>query len=170
MSKDDHDDLVDEFWERVADWDQQEEQSFFAVLPAAGVALPAPEELDDAQLTAKLWEVINALALLGAFLENTNHLSDRELYTHLWSDLLREPVVLMPENPAYGIHLDLVGSGSEEHTLLAFKYYAGEEERRSWLREWPTYSMPEHEDPPFDRDRHLPKRDWRADSKIEPVM
>ena len=44
-----------------------------------GIALPAPEELTDAQLSAKLWEVIEALAFLGAYLEHTDHLSDREL-------------------------------------------------------------------------------------------
>ena len=36
------------------------------------------------------------------------------------------------------------------------KSYAAEEERRQWTEEWPDYTLPEHERPPFDRDRHLP--------------
>lgn len=48
-------------------------------LAEIGIALPPPEDLTDGQLSAKLWEVIEALAFLGAYLEHTDHLSDREL-------------------------------------------------------------------------------------------
>jgi len=41
------------------------------------VALPPPDELSDSELSVKLWEVINMLALLGTFLHSTDHLSDR---------------------------------------------------------------------------------------------
>lgn len=36
------------------------------------------------------------------------------------------------------------------------KYYADEETRRQWKNDFPDYEMPEHEDPPYDRDRLLP--------------
>lgn len=166
MSTDDPDDLKDEFWERVADFEDQEPRCLFDMLPQSGVSLPPPDSLDDAQVTAKLWEVINGIALLGVFLHNTNHLSDRELYVYLWSEVLREEIVLMPEIAAYACHFDLVGSGNEEDTRLYMKYYAGEEDRRRWLEEWPSYRLPEHEDPPYDRDRRLPQAEARTDGPI----
>ena len=131
------------------------------------MSLPQPDQLDDSELTSRLWDVINGLAFLRTFLHNTNHLSDRQLYVSLWEDLLREPTVLMPGNSAYACHIDIVGSGSEEDTCLYLRYYAGEEERQSWLEDWPADVMPDHEEPPYDRDRSLPQAEPRND---DPVM
>src|SRR5215210_3074015 len=100
MSADEEKDLKEVFQDYIDAFESAEERPLSAVLPEAGVSLPSPDELDDVQLKDKLWEVINTLALLGAFLHNTDHLSDRELYTELWSEILPEPTVLMPENLA----------------------------------------------------------------------
>lgn len=118
--------------------------------------MPAPKTMDDEILTGKLWEVIEALARMRVFVERTNHLSDRELYALLWSDELREEIPLMPFDKYSAWHIDLIGSGSDEHIDLWMKYYADEKTRRQWMKDWPDYEMPEHEDPPYDRDRRLP--------------
>lgn len=152
-------DIEEEFWEHMVAFEQAEWIPPFDMLVKGGVSLPLPDELGDSQLTAKLWEVIQGLALLGVYLHNTNHLSDRELYEHLWSDFLREPAVLQPDDPDFACHLDIIGSGSEEDTVIYLKHYANEEERRQWAKEWPEETLPEHEQPPFDRDRHLPAPD-----------
>ena len=149
----------EKFWEYVVAFEQAQWITPFAMLVDGGLLLPPPDELDDARLTAKLWEVINGLALLGAYLHNTNHLSDRELYEYLWTDALREETVLQPDNPDFACHIDLIGSGSEEDNFLSLRYYADEEERRWWSEEWPDEVLPNHEQPPFDRDRHLPTPD-----------
>ena len=148
--------IEEEFWKRMVAFEEADWVPPFDLLVKGGVSLPPPDELDDSQLTAKLWEVIQGLALLGAYLHNTDHLSDRELYEYLWTDALREPAVLQPTDPDFAYHFDLIGSGSEEDTRLYLKYYADEKERRSWAKEWPEDILPDHEQPPFDRDRQLP--------------
>ena len=94
---------------------------------------------------------------MGAYLLHTDHLSDRELYEYLYNDGLREEAVLFPENPSYAYMIDLIGSGSEEDNQTYLKYYADEEHRKQWAFDWPDDVIPEHEDPPFDRDQYLPK-------------
>lgn len=146
-----------QFWMSVAAYEQAPWTTHFQELVEAGVELPAPESMDDRKLAAKLSKVIDALARMGVFLSQTDHLSDRELYTLLWGDSLREPVKNMPLDESSAWHIDLLGSGGEEDTRLYMKYYADEETRRRWLADFPDDEVPPHGEPPYDRDRHLPQ-------------
>jgi len=150
--------LQEQFWERVVAFEEAEWGTSFDRLVQSGIELPAPEELDDSQLSAKLWEVIRGLAMLQTFLYSTDHLSDRELYEELWHEVLREETPYMPVNDNSICHIDLVSSGSEHDNELYLRYYADEEDRRRWAKDWPNDAMPEHEALPYDRDRHLPSR------------
>ena len=154
--------VAEEFWERVLEFEKAPRSTRFAQLEEAGVALPPPESLSDAKLHGKLWEVIRKLAELRVFLYHTDHLSDRELYALLWDDLLREETVIMPPDPDSACHLDIIGSGSEEDVQIGLKYYDDEDECAYWHESFPEDLIPDHEDPPYDRDRHLPKRDYRC--------
>jgi hypothetical protein len=127
------------------------------LLENSGLEVPAPETLDKDTLRIKLKELIERMSTLGAYVFHTNHFSDRELYDYLYHDALREEAVLFPENPSYAYMIDLTGSGSEEDNQTYLKYYADEEYRRQWAHDWPDDAIPEHEDPPFDRDRFLPQ-------------
>lgn len=161
--------LQEQFWERVVAFEEAEWVTSFDQLVQGGMDLPPPEELDDSQLTAKLWEVIRGLAMLRMFLYSTDHLSDRELYEELWHEVLREENPDMPVNENSACHIDLVGSGSEEDNELYLRYYANEEDRHRWAKDWPNDVMPEHETPPYDRDRHLPSRDqaeWQNSGQL----
>ncbi len=150
-------DLEEEFLRHVLEFETAESTTLLQLLENAGLEMPSPDEVDDGQLHAKLWEIINRMASLGAYLQSTNHLSDRELYKHLYSESLREQATLFPENPGFAYMIDLIGSGSEEDISLWMKYYAGEATRQQWLRDFPDYEMPPHEEPPYDRDRRLPQ-------------
>jgi hypothetical protein len=152
--------VVEGFWKYVVDYEKAPWTTNFKQLEEAGIELPAPETLDDEQLTKKLWEVIHALALLRVFLEDTDHLSDRELYTELWTDMLREEVKAMPPDPDGAYHLSPLGGCSKEDMQLQMKYYADEDWRRKWQEDFPDFAMPEHEDPSYDRDRLLPQPDY----------
>jgi hypothetical protein len=131
-------------------------QPLFDLLEREGIELPRPNDLDDAQLEAKLWEIINSMARLGCYLSSTDHLSDRQLYEVLWMDILREPASVCPNNDRAAWFMDILGGCSEEDLQLRLKYYADEDERMHWADEFPEDIIPPHEPLPYDRDRHLP--------------
>lgn len=149
--------VEEQFLDNVLAWEKAPDTSNFQQLTEAGVSLPSPDELDDQQLTVKLWEVIEQLAKRDCFLSNTDHLSDRQLYEHLWSETLHEVTKDLPPDSGWIQHLDILGGCSEEDIYLHFKYYADDESRQSWMEDWPDYEMPDHQDPPYHRDRSLPK-------------
>lgn len=130
------------------------------VLCKAGFPLPPADELDDDALTARLWDLIRELARRRLFLYSTDHLSDRELYTWLLTDALKEEMMGFGL-PFGNCHLDVLGSGSEEDVILQMRYYADDKERASWLKDFPDFPMPPKETRPYDRDRTLPKAEYR---------
>jgi hypothetical protein len=150
-------DMEEEFLRHVLEYETAAPISLMSLLANAGLEVQAPEQLDKDTLRIKLKEIIERMATLGAYLLHTNHLSDRELYEYLYEDALREEVVLFPENPSYAYMIDLTGSGGDEDNQTYLKYYADEEHRRQWAHDWPNDPLPDHEDPPFDRDRFLPQ-------------
>jgi len=150
-------DLEEEFLKHVLEYEQTQPITLFCLLENAGFEIPAPFTLDDSHLVRKLEELIQRMASLGAYLLNTNHLSDRELYQYLYDDGLREEAMLFPENPSYAYMIDLTGSGSADDMQIYLKYYADEDFRSRWAKDWPEDPIPPHEDPPFDRDRTLPQ-------------
>src|SRR5215510_10922468 len=150
-------DIEEEFLRHVLEYETAEPIIFFRWLENSAFEIPPPEKLDAVALTLKLKEIVERMASLGAYLLHTNHLTDHELYEYLYNDGLREEAVLFPENPGYAYMLDLTGSGSEEDNQIYLKYYADEEQRKQWALDWPDDSMPDHEEPPFDRDQHLPQ-------------
>src|SRR5215471_2234391 len=123
------------FWDHLVDYEEAPWTTNFQQLENAGVSLPPPDSLKDEELAAKLWEIIQKLALLHVFIEDTDHLSDRELYTHLWTDSLREETKVLPLAANFACHIQMLGGGSEEDNLLYLKYYADDAVRRHWREE-----------------------------------
>ena len=150
-------DMEEEFLRHVLEYESAEPISLLQLLTNSGLEVSAPDALDDETLAGKLKDIIDRMASLGAYLIHTNHLSDRALYEYLYHDGLREEAVLFPENPSYAYMIDLTGSGSDEDNHTYLKYYADEKYRRDWANDWPDDTLPEHVDPPFDRDRFLPQ-------------
>src|SRR6476660_6956723 len=75
-------DMEEEFLRHVLEYETAEPISLLRLLENAGLEVPAPDQLDGTTLTAKLQEVIQRMATLGAYLQHTNHLSDPELYEY----------------------------------------------------------------------------------------
>jgi hypothetical protein len=149
--------FAEAFWGNVLAYESAGQTCHFNQLEEAGIALPVPEDLSDDELSAKLWEVIRALAKLNVYISQTDHLSDRELYEHLWHESLREITANLPPNSGWNCHIDLLSSGSDEDNELYLKYYADEEYRDHWHKSFPDDTIPPHVDPPSDRDSKLPK-------------
>jgi len=134
----------------------------FDRLLKAGIDLPEPAALNDHALSAKLRQVIVGLANFRVFINGTDHLSDRDLYSRLWNDSLREEIPEGAENDGGNFHVDL-SIGETEDVFL--RYYADQETRSKWLEDFPDCPMPPHEELPFDRDRHLPQPSYPETAK-----
>jgi hypothetical protein len=160
--------LEESFWKHVVDYEEPPWTTHFHQLEMAGVSLPPPDLLNDQEVTAKLWEVIQKLALLRVFIEQTDHLSDRELYRHLWTDSLREETKMLPPAANSAWHIQPLGGCSEEDNRLYLKYYADDVSRQQWHKDFPNDPLPAHEELPYDRDRLLPKPDYGPPVSREP--
>lgn len=150
--------LEEAFLEQALAYERAEFDTHFNRLVQRGLALPPAAELDDAALSAKLAEVVRELGELHCFLHDTDHLSDRELYDWLLTSGLRDEAPDISGIPGGAWHTGPIGAGSVEDTAIWLKYYASEEDRQRWHLDFPEDPIPVHESPPFDRDRHLPKR------------
>lgn len=140
------------------DFDEEMRESFLRYVLAFE---DQPETTIRAQLAARgyeaphdLWTLIGHLAELNIVIERTDHLDDAALYEFLLA-YLDEPLHL-PNDPGTITHIDLIGSGSDEDNALFFRYYASDEDREYWMREFPGETLPPRERPPYDRDRLLP--------------
>lgn len=148
-------DIVEQFWKNVVQFEEQE-QGLRAKHLLPPLDFPNPAEVPDEEVHNVLWKAINDLAKRRIFLEQTDHLSDRELLEQICVPRIREwSTEAVPENSA--IHWDILGGYSEEDIELYLKYYADDLDRADWADRWPDDELPEHEEPPWQRDDQLPK-------------
>lgn len=147
--------------ENVIRFQNARESTHAKLLLEDGVELPAPDSFrDDEDVERKLWEVINTLACRRVYLHHTNHLSDRQLYELLWRQHLNEMTKDLAECPGSACHIDFLEECSDAERERFLVYFADEVE---W--EYRGHSLSDGRTarrfgPPYDRDRHLPKRDW----------
>ena len=146
--------VLEEFWKNIVAFERAPLVTMHQKLERAALSMPADSELSDAEVHTKLWQIIRWMAAEGGtVLEDTNHLSDRQLYVWLRDDYFHQPDSDMP---GMTCHASPVGSCGEDDMKIIMRYYADQEWRAQWAADWPEFEMPPHEEPPFDRDRSLP--------------
>lgn len=148
--------LEEAFLTHSCDFEKASYDTNFNRLVQHGIGMVPPTEPDDTSLRAKLQEVLCALGGMRCFLEHTDHLSDRELYTWLWAEALREET---PDLSQLGgaWHISPIDSCDEQDMATFLKYYATEKERRHWQEEFPSDPLPTHCCLPYNRDGNLPR-------------
>ena len=111
------------------------------------IELPNPDSLSDSDLHLFLWHVIERLYSVRIILECTDHLSDRQLYTLMYRDILPsyEKKVDLPRNYLHWRCLD----DSDVDTWL--RYYANNSERSRWQEEVGKAFLPTKEEVPYPR-------------------
>jgi len=149
--------VSEQFWRNVVEFERAPRVSMKSKLDDAGIEMPPVDQLSDEELPARLWQVIEFFAAQNTFLSDTNHLSDRELY-----EFLREQAFdsSMPDFPSMNCHLSPIGSCDEDDMIINFRFFADDEARERWMKQFPDYQMPARETAPFDRDRLLPQADY----------
>ena len=147
----------EQFWATVHQYNTAPWTSEFEQLRKQGIALPPPEQLDDAAVSQKVAEIARAMSERNVFIEHTDHLSDRALYEQLYRETLHEAKKDVPlVEPGAFSSIDLVGTGSDEDTDTFLRFYADDDVRAQYQEFYPR-GLPPREPRPFDRDRHLPQ-------------
>jgi hypothetical protein len=111
------------------------------------LVLTQPDELDDRELSDKLWSTIEILYQKRIVLDFTDHLTDRQLYTLILRDILPSPEKKIDNSSNY-LHWDCSDAGGDETVWL--RYYASDEDRAAWMAETQAL-LPPKELPPYMR-------------------
>jgi hypothetical protein len=113
------------------------------------LSIPHPDALVGDELRRVLWDTIHKLFEKRIVLDFTDHLSDRQLYSLIYRDIL----------PAFEKKIDAAQNylhwdcAADEEAWL--KHYADDEDR-DWWRRQTGKEPPPHEPPPYPR--KLPKK------------
>ena len=147
----------EQFWATVPPRGAAPPTSEYEQLQKQGVALPPPEQLDDAGVAEKVAEIVDAMSKRNVFLEHTDHLSDRALYAHLYRETLHETKQDVPAGDGAFSAIDLSGAGDGDDDHETFLRFYADDATREQFKDYYPDGLPTRQPRPFDRDRHLPQ-------------
>jgi hypothetical protein len=116
------------------------------------LALSHPDTLEGFALHEQLWDTIHKLFDKRIVLDFTDHLSDRELYTLIYRDILQSLEKKIESEGNY-LHWDCANMGDDPQIWL--RYYASDADRENWADDFPG-PIPERQEPPYRRE--LPRK------------
>lgn len=118
-------------------------------LARRGCSPPPINLLKDADVTRELTNLIWNLADMRIYISETDHLDDRALYSALL-EYCDETQIFFPNDDADAIHWSPIGPSSDEDTQIYLRFYADEETRARWRREFKV-ALPPRARPPYPR-------------------
>ena len=110
------------------------------------LAIPAPERLNDDQILQALDDVVAKLFEKNLILDFTNHLSNRELYTLIYRDILPLREKNLRHRNGF-VHWDCSCGDND----IWLRYYASDDEREQY-QDCTGELLPPKEVPPYYRD------------------
>lgn len=152
--------LEEQFWQNIVDFEEAPVKKVADVLAEDDYSVLPSHELSPGEISNQLCMLIRALAQRGIFLDQTDHLSDPELYDMLVNHLLKEEINVLPPDSGWRCHFSMSEFGHAkgiDGSEVWLRYYASEEIRQQWARNFPDDYLPPHEDPPYHRDWRLPQ-------------
>lgn len=108
---------------------------------------PPPAQLGEREVSRVLAHVIHRLFEKNIVLDFTNHLTDRQLYTIIYRDILPTYEKKIERHGGF-LHWDCANTDDAPETWL--RYYASPEEREMWAEETGG-ELPPQETPPYER-------------------
>ena len=121
--------------------------------PAPPARLENPVDIHE-----NLWLLLHALASMRVFVEDTNHLSDAELYEVLVERMLRSEIASVPVSSGWNCRFSICELCDERRTMPEcwLRYYADDTQRAELADQFPGEAIPPKEPQPYDRDDFLP--------------
>lgn len=149
--------LIDSFKRWIKKVDEAPTTTWKEELSVRGYDFVYRLDENDAEVRLRLEILLEALAGMQVFVSNTDHLSDRELYTVLLNKHLVQAVAQIPFDNHTGCVIDIIGSEVQEDPLNWLRYYASNRERMEWAKQNVGKRLPALEQPPYSRESRLPK-------------
>lgn len=109
--------------------------------------LPVPDQVDPKELSGRLAQTIELLYEKQIILDFTDHLSDLQLYTLIYRDILPSYEKKIARRGSF-LHWDCANVDGDPETWL--RYYANDQERDMWQQETGD-DLPPYEEPPYRR-------------------
>lgn len=151
------------FWQQVLDFEQGTVVTVGELLARDGFCPPSPETLNDLELREELEALIQELADHQVYLQYTDHLSDRDLYSLLYHRVLSNDTHTVSAAGGWNTEIDMSVIGltdDDDGSINYLRYYADARVRNQWALDFPNDPMPPHVDPPYDRDQWLPRAEF----------
>jgi hypothetical protein len=138
-------------WELVRSNSDEAGASLWEALEERGWLPLDPYEVPDEDLPVALERLILDLSWIQVYVNFTDHLDDRQLYTRLVAVAGSYDHWIYPNDAESAVSVSLLPDDPDEGSQIWLRYYASEEERTRHLRHHPGVSLPPSELPPYPR-------------------